>query len=135
MGREMWTGFIWLRARNSKHENEPSYFVIWFKFLSEILSFRTLSIVLVLKNKGKHDVSETGSFSVLRCGKKPILLGPLERAEQLVVSHEGLISTKLGFIGVRIDHRNRNSSVGIRTSYMGWTQPPNQQVPGAVSAG
>jgi hypothetical protein len=35
--------------------------------LSEILGFRTLSIVLVLKtNKGKHDVSETGSVSVLR---------------------------------------------------------------------
>jgi hypothetical protein len=49
--------------------------------LSEILSFRTLSIVLVLKNKlRKHEVSETGSVSVLRCGKKPILLGPLERA-------------------------------------------------------
>jgi hypothetical protein len=50
--------------------------------LSEILSFRTPSIVLALKKKtyGKHDVSETGSVSVLRCGKKPILLGPLERA-------------------------------------------------------
>jgi hypothetical protein len=37
---------------------------------TEILSFRTISIVLVLKtNQGKHDVSETGSVSVLRCGK------------------------------------------------------------------
>jgi hypothetical protein len=35
---------------------------------SEILSFRTLSIVQVLKDKTKeeHDVSETGSASVLR---------------------------------------------------------------------
>jgi hypothetical protein len=34
---------------------------------SEILGFWTLSIVLVLKtNYGKHDVSETGSVSVLR---------------------------------------------------------------------
>jgi hypothetical protein len=49
--------------------------------LSEKLSFRTISIVLVLKtNQGKHEVSETGSVSVLRCGKNPILLGPLERA-------------------------------------------------------
>jgi hypothetical protein len=31
-------------------------------------------------NQGKHDVSETGTVSVLRCGKNPILLGPLERA-------------------------------------------------------
>jgi hypothetical protein len=31
-------------------------------------------------NQGKHDVSETASVSVLRCGKNPILLGPLERA-------------------------------------------------------
>jgi hypothetical protein len=48
----------------------------------EILGFRTLSIVLVLKKqtKEKHDFSETGSVSVLRSGKKPILLGPLERA-------------------------------------------------------
>jgi hypothetical protein len=28
----------------------------------------------------KHNVSETGSVSVLRWGKTPILLGPLERA-------------------------------------------------------
>jgi hypothetical protein len=35
--------------------------------LSEILGFRTLSIVLVLKtNYEKHDVSETGSVFVLR---------------------------------------------------------------------
>jgi hypothetical protein len=35
--------------------------------LPEILGFRTLSIVLVLKNKlRKHDVLETGSVSVLR---------------------------------------------------------------------
>jgi hypothetical protein len=32
------------------------------------------------RNQGKHDVSEIGSVSVLRCGKNPILLGPLERA-------------------------------------------------------
>jgi hypothetical protein len=36
----------------------------------------------LLKNKQskKHDVSETGSVSVLRWGKNPTLLGPLERA-------------------------------------------------------
>jgi hypothetical protein len=38
--------------------------------LSEILGFRNLSIVQVSKNKlKKHDVSETGSVSVLRWGK------------------------------------------------------------------
>jgi hypothetical protein len=43
------------------------------KYMNVILSFRTLSIVLVLKNKlREHDVSETGSVSVLRCGKNPI---------------------------------------------------------------
>jgi hypothetical protein len=36
-------------------------------YLSEILSFRTLSIVLVIeKQNKKHDVSETASVSVLR---------------------------------------------------------------------
>jgi hypothetical protein len=37
-------------------------------FLSEILGFRTVSIVQVLKDKTKeeHDVSGTGSVSVLR---------------------------------------------------------------------
>jgi hypothetical protein len=41
-------------------------------FLSEILGFRTLSIVQVLKDKTKeeHDFSETGSVSVFRWGKK-----------------------------------------------------------------
>jgi hypothetical protein len=49
--------------------------------LSEILVFRTLSNVLILKNKlRKHDVSETGFVSVLQVREKPILLGPLERA-------------------------------------------------------
>jgi hypothetical protein len=31
------------------------------------------------KEKDKHNVSETGSVSVLRWGETPILLGPLER--------------------------------------------------------
>jgi hypothetical protein len=34
------------------------------------------------QSKEKHDVSETGSVSVLRWGKKPILLSPLERLDQ-----------------------------------------------------
>jgi hypothetical protein len=33
-----------------------------------------------LNNNEKHKVSETGSVSVLRWGKTPTLLGPLERA-------------------------------------------------------
>jgi hypothetical protein len=33
-----------------------------------------------LNNNEKHNVSETGSVSVLRWGKTPTLLGPLERA-------------------------------------------------------
>jgi hypothetical protein len=43
--------------------------------------FRTLSIVQVLKDKAteEHGVSETGSVSVLRWGKKTTLWGPLER--------------------------------------------------------
>jgi hypothetical protein len=54
----------------------------WNLYCLEILDFRTLSIVQVLKDKTKkeHDVSETGSVSVLRWGKKPTLWGPLERA-------------------------------------------------------
>jgi hypothetical protein len=48
-----------------------------------LLGFRTLSIVRILiitRKKNKHDVSETGSVSILRWGETPILLGPLERA-------------------------------------------------------
>jgi hypothetical protein len=44
--------------------------------------FWTLSIVLYVEDKKSHNVSETGSVSVLRwVGQdKPTQLGPLERA-------------------------------------------------------
>jgi hypothetical protein len=48
---------------------------------SEVLGFCTLFIVRNSKYTWKHNVSETGSLSVLRWWKEtPSLLGPLERA-------------------------------------------------------
>jgi hypothetical protein len=50
------------------------------------------------QTKGNTNVSETGSVPVLKCGKKHILLGPLERASPShwttdVTNHMGYINT------------------------------------------
>jgi hypothetical protein len=64
---------------NLRSREDLKYYTNMF---SEILSFRTLSIVLVLKNK----LGETRRFGNWICfrpqvrGKNPILLGLLERA-------------------------------------------------------
>jgi hypothetical protein len=51
-----------------------------FTFQTELLGFWTFPASGILENR-KHDVSETGSVSVLRWGgKTPAQLGPLERA-------------------------------------------------------
>jgi hypothetical protein len=52
------------------------------KYCSEILGFRTLSIILVLKNKLRKNTTlrKLILFPSSGEGKKPILLGPLERA-------------------------------------------------------
>jgi hypothetical protein len=53
-----------------------------FPFVSEILGFRTLSIVVVLKIKLRKNTTfrKLDLFPSSGEGKKPILLGPLERA-------------------------------------------------------
>jgi hypothetical protein len=61
----------------------PSYlFKIHFSITELLGLFWTLSIVLYVEYKKSHNVSDTGSVSVLRwIGKdKPTQLGPLERA-------------------------------------------------------
>jgi hypothetical protein len=53
--------------------------------------FWTLSIVLYVEDKKSHNVSETGSVSVLRWmdQDKPTQLGPLERASLNHIQDDG----------------------------------------------
>jgi hypothetical protein len=56
----------------------------------------TLSIVRILNNwKKKHDVSETGSVSVLRCRETPTLLGPPPPLSQRLICLVGSMGTRV----------------------------------------
>jgi hypothetical protein len=87
-------------------------------YLSEILGFRTLSIVQVLKDitKEEHDVSETGSVSVLTWGKIPTLWGPLERAS---LNHW----TSLDPISLKVIHYRQNPIVTTEYTRVSPTPP------------
>jgi hypothetical protein len=67
----------------SSHNDVDSHVIITVTrlYISEILGFRTLSIVLVLKNKlmKNRTFRKLDMFPSSGDGKNPILLGPLER--------------------------------------------------------
>jgi hypothetical protein len=96
----------------------------------EILSFRTLSIVLVLKNK----LSKTRRFGNWICFRpqvreKPILLGPLERASPNHWTSENSIFLKV------IHHRQ--NPIVTTWLYLGESLAlrPGRSTPGDVAPG